>query len=63
MSRIAQNLWNIIWPMSPVKSTEEAYNEFVDKINALFGDEECEIAKGQCDSYMPDAEFFRYEGW
>lgn len=60
MSRIMEYLHNLVWP--DTRSPDEKYDEIMEKIDALFGDTECDKQQSEETSYMPNAEFFRYEG-
>lgn len=57
-----RSLYEAVWPTPPAKSADDAYDAIMENIAALFADKECDEAERDESSYMPNAEFFRYEG-
>lgn len=62
MENIIQNLHSTLWSTSTDKSSATMYNYIMEKIEALFDEQECNEAQSNDISYIPNAEFFRYEG-
>lgn len=63
IGRFMRSLYDAVWPTpNTAKSADDAYDAIMERMAALFADKECDAAEREESSYMPNAEFFRYEG-